>query len=530
MRHSDEISSGLNNFYGNDNNVSTIQIDFYRKMMELGKLVLTEWDEGVLLKYALDLLKEILNAEYGAIVFIASDLTTKTAFFGGIIRPNVLPKNLLNNQQLIRSLKQTGDIFILPYMKKAISIRQFKTQKKLEVFGIILPLKYQFSIFGFIFLVNPTSPFKLNERILSLLMAVTEFVSSTAYRIFSQSSDGHFPEMENNLRKKFQFGFIVGHHPRIIEILKIISQVADTDATVLIQGESGTGKDLIAQALHYNSSRRNKPFIPINCGALPDNLLDSELFGHVRGAFTGAVKDREGCFECADGGTIFLDEVQAMSPTLQIKLLRVLQTGQFCRLGSNKVQTSDVRVIAATTENLAEMCRRQAFREELYYRLNVIDIVIPPLRNRKCDIPILARHFLKYYGVKYGKENLVLSREAEDLLLAYDYPGNVRELENIIERTIVLAEEQTIQPEHLPPTLRSEYGQDKRRKSPPNFKLAKQKVIEKFEQEYIKDCLKACNGNISQAARTAGLHFSNFYAKMKKYRIQYHLFKAMEEL
>ncbi|NIT72171.1 sigma-54-dependent Fis family transcriptional regulator, partial [candidate division KSB1 bacterium] len=246
--------------------------------------------------------------------------------------------------------------------------------------------------------------------------------------------------LEIRLRNTHRFEAIVGHDPKIVEILKLVSQIANTEATVLIQGESGTGKELIARALHSNGRRKCQPFIPINCGALPENLLESELFGHVRGAFTGAIKNKRGWFACADGGTIFLDEVHEMSPGLQVKLLRVLQTGQYSPVGSTEISTCDMRVIAATTKNLTRMIREDQFRGELYYRLNVIDIKLPPLRDRKCDIALLIQHFLKFFHTKYGKENLRISRDAESLLLSYTYPGNVRELENIIERAVVLAE------------------------------------------------------------------------------------------
>ena len=206
---------------------------------------------------------------------------------------------------------------------------------------------------------------------------------------------------EQELRNNYLFGSIIGHHPKIIEILKLISQVAATDATVLILGESGTGKELVARALFENSQKKDKSFIPINCGGLPENLLESELFGHQKGAFTGAQKDKMGWFERADGGTIFFDEVSEMTGHLQVKLLRILQTGEFSRVGSTEISYCNVRIIAATNKDLQILIKEGTFREDLYYRLNVIDINLPPLRKRRTDIPILIQHYLNLFGKKY---------------------------------------------------------------------------------------------------------------------------------
>lgn len=331
---------------------------------------------------------------------------------------------------------------------------------------------------------------------------------------------------EAELRSNYRFESIVGHHPKMIEVLKLVAQIADTDATVLIQGESGTGKELIARALHDNSSRRDKPLVPINCAAIPEHLLESELFGHVRGAFTGATKDATGWFERADGGTIFLDEVNDMSPALQVRLLRILQTGEYSRLGSTEIHYCDVRVIAATSQDLRNLVREGKFREEVYYRLNIIDIWLPPLRERKCDIPLLAQHFLKLYGPKYDKQNVHLSEEAEVLLLAYDFPGHVRELENMMQRAVILAEDDVVTPCHLPADVFRRNNVSKSESQYSTFKAAKEQAVEKFERDYIVDCLNASRGNISLAAKSAGIHVTNLHAKMKKYSISPHSFKT----
>ncbi len=334
---------------------------------------------------------------------------------------------------------------------------------------------------------------------------------------------------EEELRKRFRFEKIIGHDEKLLEIMNIVAQVADTEATVLINGASGTGKELIANALHINSSRRQKAFMPINCGALAENLLESELFGHNRGAYTGAISDKSGWFESASGGTIFLDEVNEMSPSLQVKLLRILQTGQYSRVGSTQIRQSNVRIVAATSKDLTEMIKRNEFREELYYRLNVIDIQLPPLRERKRDLRLLIQHFMKMYGAKYGKKNLDISDEVFDILRKHDFPGNVRELENIIERATILTKGNMILKKHLPPYFLVNDNHQDEKHTPADFKLAKKNVVENFEKEYIGECLKNANGNISRAAESAGIHFSNFYGKMKKYKLDSDVYKRMDD-
>ncbi len=332
--------------------------------------------------------------------------------------------------------------------------------------------------------------------------------------------------IEHELRGSYCFESILGHHPKMIAILKLIAQVADTAATVLIYGESGTGKELIARALHYNSRRKNAIFATINCGALPENLLDTELFGHVRGAFTGAIKDKAGWFEHADKGTIFLDEISEMPAALQVKLLRILQTGEYSRVGSTKINRCDVRILAATNRNLKNLVREGTFREDLYYRLNVLDIELPPLRERKCDIPLLIQHLLKIFSAKYAKPHLRLTKDAEALILAYDFPGNIRELENIIQRAVLLAESSIIETRHLPADIRDKSVTSLQKENKlSSFKLAKQQAVEQFERKYISDCLKTTSGNISRAAFAAGINVKNFYEKMTKYGIDPHSFK-----
>jgi DNA-binding NtrC family response regulator len=285
-------------------------------------------------------------------------------------------------------------------------------------------------------------PFKVDELKLCVQRALSysAAVSETTY-------------LRKQLKKKYEFSQIIGSAPKMLEVFKMIERVANTDSTILVLGESGTGKELVARALHFNSRRQFAPFVPVNCSALPENLLESELFGHRRGSFTGAISDKKGLFEEADGGTIFLDEVGSMSAMLQSRLLRVLQEREVRRVGENTSIYVNVRVVAASNEPLEKRIKEGGFREDLYYRLNVIAIPLPGLRERRDDIPLLVAHFLK--GKKNDRANrpIQMTRQTMEVLCAYDWPGNVRELENAIERAATLCEGNIIQAGDLPPTL-----------------------------------------------------------------------------
>jgi len=319
------------------------------------------------------------------------------------------------------------------------------------------------------------------------------------------------------------FNRIIGRNLQLLEVLRDASRIADTKATVLIEGESGTGKELIARAIHYESSRADKPMICINCGAVPENLLESEFFGYERGAFTGALKSYKGKFQAADGGTIFLDEVDEMPPALQVKLLRVLQRGEFTPLGTHEIRRSDVRIIAATNSNLKQLVAEGRFRDDLYYRLNVVYLHLPPLRERKEDLPLLIDRFLCQFCEQFNKSPLKLNKSTETLLMDYSYPGNIRELENIIQRAVLLCETDEILPEHLPCEF-CNVGVTDQRFAPLTFSEAR----EQFERIYFEKVLSESKGVIREAARRAGLDYKNFYMKLKCYGIDPHGFRERE--
>ena len=308
------------------------------------------------------------------------------------------------------------------------------------------------------------------------------------------------------LEKRYSFGNIVGKNGRMQEIYELISDISNTDSTVLIQGESGTGKELIAHAIHFNSHRKNKPFVVANCSAYSQNLLESELFGHEKGAFTGAIRRKTGRFELAHGGTIFLDEIGEVSPPTQILLLRVLQDHRFERVGGEETLDIDVRVIAATNKNLTEEMKKGTFREDLYYRLNVIPILVPPLRERKDDIPLLASYFLQKINQEKRREITGFSPEVMEILLAHSWPGNVRELENVIEHAVIVAKQEKVMAKDLPQSLLQTPLPEQQAAS-----------LRDFERSLILKTLEETHWNKHRAAKLLKINRSSLYGKMKRY-------------
>jgi two-component system response regulator HydG len=310
------------------------------------------------------------------------------------------------------------------------------------------------------------------------------------------------------------------------ELTSRILRVAPSNATVLVKGESGTGKELVARALHAHSRRKDKPYVPVNCSAIPEGLLESELFGHAKGAFTGAVRSRRGLFEEADGGTLFIDEVTETTPAFQSKLLRVLQDGEVRRVGESTSTMVDVRIVAATNRDIDREVQEKHFRQDLFYRLNVVSVLVPPLRDRVEDIPLLAEHFLEKYSTQMEKPVNAVSRPAMDLLQKHDWPGNIRELENVIERAVALESTPSVQPESLPPTVRGGSA----RLSPalssvgnevlPAEGLDLEARVQEIERGYIAQALERANGVQVKAADLLGMSFRSFRYYVKKYNLR----------
>lgn len=323
--------------------------------------------------------------------------------------------------------------------------------------------------------------------------------------------------LRRQLKRKYKFDNIIGDSESMEEVFRLVEKIANTDSTVLIYGESGTGKELIARAIHFNSDRRERPLIPVNCGAIPEELLESELFGHEQGAFTGATRTRIGRFELGNGGTIFLDEIGDMSPALQVKVLRVLQEHEFERVGGMKTIKVDIRVIAATNKDLEKNVAEGKFREDLFYRLNVIPIQLPPLRERRSDIPLLVNHFVEMYNEK-NKHNISgVTPEAMDLLMNYDWPGNVRELENMIERIVILKGEGTTEPGDLSEkVLTSNSRSVHPRIQIPENGISFNTAVTEFERELILQALNRTNWVKNKAAKLLNLNRTTLVEKMKK--------------
>jgi Nif-specific regulatory protein len=326
--------------------------------------------------------------------------------------------------------------------------------------------------------------------------------------------------LQEELKDRFRPSNIIGNSKRMQAVYDLIARVSKSDATALIQGGSGTGKELVAHAIHYNSPRSKKPFIKVNCAALPETVLESELFGHEKGAFTGAIARRKGRFEMAHAGSIFLDEVGDFSPATQIKLLRVLQEREFERVGGTDTIKTDVRVIAATNRDLEQLIAEGKFRQDLYYRLNVFSIHVPPLRERKTDILLLADHFVEKYSKANHKHIRRISTPAIDMLISYHWPGNVRELENVIERAVLLSDDDVIHGFHLPPTLQTA------EESGTALTGTLDATLDNVEREIIVDALKSSRGNMAKAARSLGTTERVMALRVKKHGIDPRRFRT----
>jgi DNA-binding NtrC family response regulator len=363
-----------------------------------------------------------------------------------------------------------------------------------------------------------TKPFRSNDEVVLTVAKAAE-----RRRLLD-----HAAKLERRLEQMEKFGELIGNSPKMQEVYRLSTGVAATSSTVLILGESGTGKELTARAIHQHSSRAERPFVAVNCSAIPVDLVESELFGHVRGAFTGATATREGLFEAANTGTIFLDEVGDLPPLAQVKLLRVLQEGEVKRVGANDTKIVDVRVVAATNVDLRNRIAEGSFREDLFYRLNVVAIFLPPLRERREDIALLAYHFLRKYATRSGRNVQKISPEAMQILESQPWPGNVRELENAIEYALVFCRGDEIQAETLP-AFRAQRDDSGTAETPKTnglvlpsglldlpYRDAKQQAIDTFEAAYFDAVLRRAGGNISEAARQAGLDRSNFRRAAKR--------------
>jgi len=433
-------------------------------------------------------LKMILKSDYE--VFLARDaeegfLQIKVHSPDVILLDIILPD--LDGLKVLERIKQTDPDVIVIMITATKTVKTAVEAMKLGAYDYI------------------TKPFDIDE----LRLIINRSLSTKA---LEQEVKYRREEMD----KSFDFGNIIGKSKSMKEIFKVVKQIADSKSTALIMGESGTGKELISRAIHYNSNRKSYPFVTINCAAIPETLIESELFGHERGAFTNAIERKLGRFEVAHQGTLFLDEIGELSLATQAKILRFLEEREFNRVGGSKTIKVDVRLITATNKDLNQLIKKAAFREDLYYRINVVPILIPPLRDRKEDIPLLVEHFINKFGVENNKGVKGITKEGLDLMMQYEWPGNIRELENLIERVIALTSNEYIQVNELPLSFKNVPKINELKDSILNRKVSFLQAEEEFEKEVILDALKRTNYIQSRAAEILGISRRILKYKMDK--------------
>jgi putative PEP-CTERM system response regulator len=443
-------------------------------------------------------LKMILKNDYD--VFLAKDaeeafLQTKAHSPDVILLDIILPD--LDGLKVLERIKQNDPDMIVIMITATKTVKTAVEAMKLGAYDYV------------------TKPFDIDE----LRLIVSRSLST---RALEQEVKYRREEMD----KSFDFGNIIGKSKSMKEIFKVVKQIADSKSTALIMGESGTGKELISRAIHYNSNRKNYPFVTINCAAIPETLIESELFGHEKGAFTNAIERKLGRFEVAHQGTLFLDEIGELSLATQAKILRFLEEKEFNRVGGSKTIKVDVRLITATNKDLNQLIKKGSFREDLFYRINVVPIVIPPLRERKEDIPLLIDHFLNKFNIENNKNVKGMSEEALELMMQYEWPGNIRELENLIERVIALTSNEYIQLEELPLSFKNIPKINGLKESVLDGKVSFSQAEEEFEREVILDALKRTNYIQSHAAEILGVSRRILKYKMDKLGINQNKVKA----
>ncbi len=429
---------------------------------------------------------------------------------------------------IIGRVIETGEAVAIPKISEEPLFLNRTASRKIKGMGevsfICVPVQKGKRVVGALSVdraYDPEYPLEEGTKLLSVVatMLARHAINLETIHLEKEALRAENKRLRDELENKYRINNIIGNSNKMREVYQMISQVSRSNATVLIRGESGTGKELVANSIHYNSTRSKGPFVKVNCAAIPNNLIESELFGHERGAFTGAVKQKPGRFELAHKGTIFLDEIGSIEPDVQVRLLRVLQEREFERVGGHRTLKVDVRIIAATNKNLEHAVEEDSFRGDLYYRLNVFPIYMPPLRERKTDILLLADFFLERYAEENGREVKRLSTPAIDMLMVYHWPGNVRELENCIERAVLLCEEGAIHSYHLPPTLQTGKESD----TLPDLSL--EDAVGALEKEMIIDSLKNTRGNITLAAEILKTTVRKFAYKSKKYGVDYRTYR-----
>lgn len=473
----------------------------------------------------LDILSESLAMERGTVTILnplRNEITIEVAH--GLSKSAIMKGRYKLGEGITGNVIEKGKPIAIPKISEEPMFLDRtatrKGQNKGEYSFICVPIKKGSQVIGALSADRPYDEnFNLKEsvKVLSVVatMLATHVMNLEKVNLEKEKLKEENLRLKGELENKYRFSNIIGNSNKMRDVYQMISHVCKSNATVLVRGESGTGKELVASSIHYNSLRAKHPFVKVNCAALPANLIESELFGHERGSFTGAINQKIGKFELANKGTIFLDEIGSIDLDVQVKLLRVLQEREFERVGGHNTIKTDVRIVAATNKNLEQAVEDETFRGDLYYRLNVFPIYLPPLRERKTDMLLLADYFLEKYAAENDKDIKRISTPGIDMLMAYHWPGNVRELENCMERAVLLCDEGVIHGYHLPPTLQTgvESG------TLPATTL--DEAVAKLEKEMIIDALKNCRGNITSAAELLGTTVRKFSYKSKTYNIDY---------
>jgi Nif-specific regulatory protein len=492
----------------------------YKILHEIGKLVLSETDIIGLLKLALDKVLQVTHARRGFIALIDEKGEIDFRAARNIDKNDIQRPEGQISKSIIDKVIQSHQTICLP---NALEDKQFNASQsvsRLKLLSVLCaPILLENNLVGIIYVDNQDYAHIFVDETKRLIHEFSSLMSIALKNAFSfhelQESKNL---MAHTLREHYKFDHIIGSSRPMVRVMKLVSDIAASDASILIIGDNGTGKELIAKALHFNSNRNEQTFITVNCAALPPTLIESELFGHLKGAFTDAKSDKKGKFELADNGTIFLDEISELDANLQAKLLRVVEYGAFSPLGSENEKKCDVRIISATNSDLEEMIHKKEFRQDLYFRLNVIKIAMPPLRQRRDDIKPLILHFIDKYDTK--QKPMTISAAALRLLQEYDYPGNVRQLENIINRAVILCKSGQIDVQHLSEDILEPFGDSLYAEDQSlTFQQKKYKLIEKFERVELIRLLAETKGKMRKAARLAGMDSKNFSDKLKKHNI-----------
>ncbi|MGE0103606.1 MAG: nif-specific transcriptional activator NifA [Blastocatellales bacterium] len=504
----------------------TSQIRKLTALLEVSQALGSTLDIREAVEKVLEILDKDLGMKRGAIALVRSSGELAIRYAHGMSEGEKQRGRYQMNEGVTGKVVTSGKPVVVPQvsMEPLFLNRTRKRSAGQEESFICVPVKDRRKTIGALSIIYPFRENRNFDDSVKVLTIIASMISQSL-RLAQMVEEEKAQLADENallkreLQQKYEFRNIVGTGKEMREIYEQIAQVAPTATTVLIRGESGTGKELVAHAIHYHSPRSAKPFVKVNCAALPESLIESELFGHEKGAFTGAVARKRGRFELAEGGTLFLDEIGDLSPALQVKLLRVLQEREFERVGGTETIRVNVRVIAATNVDLEGAVADGRFRSDLYYRLNVFSIFLPSLRERKTDILLLADHFLDKYSKQNSKRIKRISTPAIDMLMTYHWPGNVRELENVIERATLVCEGSVIHGYHLPPTLQTAEG------SGTVTRMSLENAVAAFEKDLIQDALKTTRGNRARAARMLDTTERILGYKVKKYGINNKRFK-----